>query len=261
MNAVELNNIGVRFHLRRTNHLPLRNILSNLTGMGAQNNPRASLAQEFWAVRNLSFALAKGESLAVIGKNGAGKSTLLRVIAGIYRPDEGEIIVEGKVGLLQLGVGFHQELSGRDNIYISGSILGLKKKEIDKIYDDIVEFSDLGDFIDMPIKLYSSGMVSRLGFSISMNLKPDILLIDEVLAVGDEDFKTKCKEKVAHLIKEGRTIIMVSHNIKEIEVMCDRTILLDKGRIIFDGPSLEAKAVFLEKLAKRRKKEALREIR
>ncbi len=260
VNAVEVKNLGLKFHLPHANRPLLKDFLLGPTPSGRHNWERAPAPHEFWVIRNISFGLGKGESLAVIGKNGAGKSTLLRVIAGIYRPDEGERSVNGTVGLLQLGVGFHQELSGRDNIYISGSILGLRRKEIDRIYDEIVEFSELGRFIETPIKFYSSGMVSRLGFSISMNIKPDVLLIDEVLATGDEDFKRKSRQKILELRKDGKTIIMVSHNMKEVEAMCERTILLEKGGVIFDGPSAEARGIYMERLAKQGKKEVLREV-
>lgn len=247
---IEVENLGLKFHIA--------SISSVFRRIFARSNPVSS---DFWAFRNISFSLKKGESLAIIGRNGSGKSTLLRAIAGIYTPDEGRCIVRGTIGFLQLGLGFHQELTGRDNIYISAAILGLKKSEIDRLYDDIVEFSELGEFINMPVKTYSSGMSARLGFSISMNLKPDILLMDEVMAVGDQDFKIKCKQKIIEFKESGRTIIYVSHSMREVASLCERALILDRGRVIYDGTSTEAIEIYTGRVGrKRRRKKALREI-
>lgn len=262
MNVIELKNVGIKFKIARSKASRFKDIAYRIFKGNKSSVEQIHTFKEFWAIRNISFTLKKGEALGIIGRNGAGKSTLLRVIAGIYSPDEGECKVQGNIGLLQLGVGFHHELSGRDNIYISAAILGLKKGEIDRIYDDIVEFSELGDFIDMPIKVYSSGMVARLGFSISMHLKPDILLVDEVLAVGDEDFKRKSRQKIGEFREMGKTIIMVSHNIRELKTLCERTIFLENGRIGFDGSTADAEKLYMERIAeKKQRRKALREIR
>lgn len=252
MNVIEANNLGIKFRIAYKSAAPrkaARRARSEETWQDGGNDRPG----EFWAFRNVSFALRKGEALGIIGKNGSGKSTLLRVVAGIYLPDEGECTVRGHAGLLQPGVGFHQELSGQDNIYISAAILGFTKQEIDRIYPDIVEFSELGRFIDVPIKTYSSGMVARLGFAISINLRPDILLFDEVFAVGDESFREKCRSTIHELREGGRTIVFVSHNMREIRSLCERTIVLEKGRIIFDGPSEEAAEFYLKRIAEKKK--------
>jgi ABC-2 type transport system ATP-binding protein len=261
MNVIETRNLGIKFQIAYHKRVSPKKIARSMLDNEPSYNGLNDTPGEFWAFRNVSFVLKKGDSLGIIGKNGSGKSTLLRVIAGIYLPDEGEYTVRGRAGLLQLGVGFHQELSGQDNIYISAAILGFKKQEIDSIYQDIVEFSELGRFIDVPIKTYSSGMVARLGFAISINLNPDILLFDEVFAVGDESFKEKCRDKIQELKDMGKTIVLVSHNMREIKTLCERAIVLEKGRIIFDGSSDEAADFYMKKIAEKRKgKGVLREL-
>jgi ABC-type polysaccharide/polyol phosphate transport system ATPase subunit len=252
MNAIEATNLGIKFRIAFKS-VSARKFARRLRNDEPSSTGSRDPSGEFWAFRNISFALKKGGSLGIIGKNGSGKSTLLRVIAGIYLPDEGECTVRGHAGLLQPGVGFHQELSGQDNIYISAAILGFTKQEIDRIYPDIVEFSELGQFIDAPIKTYSSGMVARLGFAISINLRPDILLFDEVFAVGDESFREKCRSRIHELREDGRTILFVSHNMREIRALCERTIVLEKGRVIFDGPSEEAADFYLKRIAEKKK--------
>jgi len=191
---------------------------------------------EFWAVDDVSFSLRKGEAMGLIGPNGAGKSTLLKMINGIFMPDRGKIIVNGRVGaLIEVGAGFHPMLTGRENIYVNASILGMKKKEIDKKFDEIVDFAGLGDFIDCPVKQYSSGMYIRLGFSIAVHSTPDILLVDEILAVGDQAFHYKCYEKVKTLRQNGVSIIFVSHSSNLIKRVCDKGILLNYGKNVFTG--------------------------
>jgi ABC-type polysaccharide/polyol phosphate transport system ATPase subunit len=260
MNAIEVRNLGIKFKIASHRRVSMKGIAHKNPDSENAHNDHNKIPGEFWAFRNISFSLKKGEYLGIIGKNGSGKSTLLRVIAGIYSPDEGECTVRGNVGLLQLGLGFHNELTGRDNIYISAAILGLKKREIDAIYEDIVEFSEVGRFIDIPLKTYSSGMVARLGFAISMNLKHDILLFDEVFAVGDESFREKCKGRLREIRETGKTVVMVSHNMREIKSLCERTILLEKGRVFFDGPSAEAADLYMKRIAEKRQRgKALRE--
>lgn len=251
MYAITVKNMGVRFKLRHQKSITLmETIVKCLTRSNAGNPSRVSDNESFWALRNISFSIKAGESFAVIGRNGAGKSTLLQVLTGIYKPDEGSVERSGRVGLLQLGTGFHPELSGRDNIYLNGAILGLKKKEIDAIFDSIVQFAELARFIDTPIKNYSSGMKARLGFSIAINIKPDILLIDEVLSVGDESFRKKSRQKLYELRDMGKTIVFVSHAMNEVRKICERAVCLDKGRIIREGGSAEVVDFYKESIRK-----------
>ena len=194
--------------------------------------------EELWALKDVSFDVKKGETVGIIGPNGSGKSTLLKILAGITAPTEGSIEVNGRLaGLLELGAGFHPDLSGRDNIYLDGAILGLSKKEIDEKFDAIVAFSELEQFIDTPIRKYSSGMVVRLGFSVAININPETLLIDEVLAVGDMAFREKCADYFESFIKGGKTLIIVSHELEKIVQLCNRVLLLHGGKAEdFDNP-------------------------
>jgi ABC-type polysaccharide/polyol phosphate transport system ATPase subunit len=192
---------------------------------------RASF-EEFWAVDDVSFTVNCGETFGIIGENGSGKSTLLKCMARILRPDRGNVTVGGKLSaLLELGAGFHQELSGRDNVYLNGSILGLSKREIDSRFDEIVDFAGLGKFIDTPVKNYSSGMYVRLGFSVAINVDPDVLLVDEVLSVGDETFQRRCAEKFTEMQREGKTIVVVSHGLGQLRSMCDRLAWMRNGKL------------------------------
>jgi len=207
---------------------------------------RRAAFEEFWALRDVSLEIEEGKTFGLIGENGSGKSTLLKCIAKILRPDSGRISVTGKVSaLLELGAGFHPELSGRENVYLNGSILGLGKRDLDRIFDDIVGFAGLERFIDQPVKNYSSGMYIRLGFSVAINVDPDILLIDEILAVGDEQFQRKCNEKFAQFKDEGRTVVLVSHSLGSVRNMCDRVALLDHGRLKELGPASEVIDAYL----------------
>ncbi len=194
--------------------------------------------EEFWAVDDVAFDVYPGETFGIIGQNGSGKSTLLKCMARIFRPDKGSVAVKGKlVALLELGAGFHQELSGRENVYLNGSILGLSKKEIDSKFDQIVDFAGLGRFIDTPVKNYSSGMYVRLGFSVAINVDPDVLLVDEVLAVGDETFQRRCAEKFGEMQREGKTIVVVSHALGQLRSLCDRLAWLQNGKLAGLGPT------------------------
>ena len=191
-----------------------------------------------WALKNISFEVRQGEVVGIIGKNGAGKSTLLKTLCKITDPTSGEAKIRGRISsLLEVGTGFHQELTGRENIYLNGTILGMRKKEIDFKFDEIVEFSGVEKFLDTPVKRYSSGMRVRLAFAVAAYLEPEILLIDEVLAVGDADFQKKCINKMEDIGGEGRTVLFVSHNMSAITRLCPRTILLDSGGIAADGPT------------------------
>ncbi|MBX9687353.1 MAG: ATP-binding cassette domain-containing protein [Candidatus Obscuribacterales bacterium] len=195
---------------------------------------------EFWALRNASFQIEQGDVVGLLGRNGAGKSTLLKLISRITSPTEGRISVRGRVGsLLEVGVGFHPELSGRENIFLSGVMLGIKHQEIKKRFDQIVEFSGIEKFLDLPIKRYSSGMVVRLGFAVAANLDQEILLLDEVLAVGDAEFQKKCLGRLAEIASDGRTIILVSHNLHNVLQSCSKALYLDAGKLIAAGETAE----------------------
>lgn len=195
---------------------------------------------EFWAVNHVSFALKRGETLGLIGANGSGKSTLLRILNGVYEPDAGRVTIQGRVGaLIALGAGFHPLMTGRENIYLNGTILGMAIREIDAKFDEIVDFADIGEFLDAPVKTYSSGMQVRLGFAIAMQSDPDILLVDEVLAVGDAGFQKKCFERVLSMITRGTAMIFVSHSMSTIERLCTSGLLLSHGKQVFWGSARE----------------------
>lgn len=199
-----------------------------------------------WALRDISFEIKVGEIVGIIGVNGAGKSTLLKILSRITPPTIGKASLKGKVcSLLEVGTGFHQELTGRENVYMNGTILGMRKKEIDKKFEEIVEFSGVEKFIDTPVKRYSSGMRVRLAFAVAAHLEPEILLIDEVLAVGDARFQKKCLNKMQDVSRQGRTILFVSHNMPSITSLCPRTILLDAGGVLADGPSQDVVKAYL----------------
>jgi lipopolysaccharide transport system ATP-binding protein len=196
---------------------------------------------EFWANKGISFELRRGECIGLIGHNGAGKTTLLKMLNGLIKPDEGTIEMRGRVGaLIALGAGFNPILTGRENIYVNGSILGMSKDEIDAKFDEIVEFSEIGDFIDAPVQSYSSGMNVRLGFAVATALSPDVLIVDEVLAVGDYRFRWKCLQRIKKLRESGVSIILVSHNAADLMRTCDRGLVLNRGEVLFQGPIQEA---------------------
>ena len=204
---------------------------------------------EFWAIRNLSFEVQRGDVLGIIGRNGAGKSTLLKLLSRISDPTEGRAVIRGRVAsLLEVGTGFHNELTGRENIYLNGAILGMRKAEIDRKFDEIVEFSGVSEFLDTPIKRYSSGMKVRLAFAVAAHLEPEILIIDEVLAVGDFDFQNKCIGKMQDVAQSGRTVIFVSHNIAAVQALCNRAILLEGGTITSEGTAESVLEKYLKNL-------------
>lgn len=214
---------------------------------------RRRVQEEVVALDDVSFSVAAGEAFGVIGRNGAGKSTLLKCVAGTLRPNSGRVVVNGKTStLLQLGVGFNPELSGRRNVYLGGLAAGMRKKEVDDRFDEIVEYAELGDAIDRPVKTYSSGMFSRLAFSVSMNLDPDVLLLDEVLAVGDEGFRKKSMDAMQGLLDRAGTIVFVSHSLGSVEEFCDRAIWMDSGRVEAEGLSGEVVAAYRESVRERR---------
>ena len=205
--------------------------------------------QEFWALKNISFSLNKGERLGILGLNGAGKSTLLKVIAGVLKATEGKITVKGKiVPLLELGAGFDPQYTGAENIYLYGAVLGYSKDFIKEKYNEILEFSELGDFINVPVKNYSSGMKARLGFSIATVVEPEILILDEVLSVGDAKFRKKSENKIKSMFASGVTVLFVSHSLEQVNRICDRAILLEQGRLIAKGGVDEVSAIYEAKI-------------
>lgn len=230
MDAIILQNISKKYTLAQDRPILLKNLFV----------PQKK--EEVWALKNVSLTIKKGETIGIIGENGSGKSTLLKVIAGITSPTEGAVKINGRVAsLIELGAGFHQDLTGRENIYLNGILLGLTKKEIDRKYRDIVDFADIGKFIDQPIRTYSSGMNVRLGFSVAIHLDPDILLIDEVLAVGDEEFQYKSFQRIRQFHKLGKTILFVSHNLSQVRGQASQTLLLKEGKKV--SFSLTPKAI------------------
>ncbi len=204
---------------------------------------------DFWALRDIDYEIKEGQTLGILGRNGSGKSTLLKCIAGILQPTSGQILVRGQLAaMLELGAGFQPELSGRDNIFLNGSLLGLSRREIEKRFDDIVAFAELEQFIDNQVKYYSSGMYVRLGFAVAVNVEPDVLLVDEVLAVGDENFQHKCLDKVKQFQNEGRTIIFVSHSVDLVRQVCDSALVLGEGRLLGSGSPGEMARLFRDHL-------------
>ena len=240
--AISVNDLGVQYNLRFNRKTTLRQSFSNVV---LRKPP-----ERFWALRHITVQLSHGESLAVIGPNGAGKSTFLQVLAGIMRPTEGSVDVRGQVsGLLGLGVGFDVELSGVENVLLGGAFLGLDGPRIHELLPSIVEFADLGQFIDAPLKTYSSGMRARLGFAIATAVDPDILLLDEVLATGDANFRTKSKARVIELVKAAKGVVLVTHDMDWVREYCNRALLLEKGQVILEGAPDEVTALHLERTA------------
>lgn len=249
--AIDANGLGVRYSLRFTKKTTLRQSLGQMFSR--------DLAEPFWALRDVSFRLVRGESLAVIGPNGAGKSTLLQVLAGIILPSEGSVEVNGHVSsLLTLGAGFDSDLSGRENILLAGAFMGLDDALVRELLPSIVEYADLGQFIDTPIKTYSSGMRARLGFAIATSVDPDILLLDEVLATGDAEFRTKSKARVLELVEAAKGIVLVTHDMVWVQEYCNRAILLEQGRVIVEGDPAEVVATHIERSARRKAERAAR---
>jgi len=230
---INVSDLGIRFKIRKRRRTKTFSFLFDRSRK--QQQPRG----EFWALRHVNFTVERGETVGIIGRNGSGKSTLLRVIAGIYPPDEGKVSVDGEVStLFSLGTGFNAELSGRDNIYLDGIMIGLTKKRIDAIIDDIIDFTELGDFIDMPVRTYSSGMRSRLGFSIAINSDKDIVLIDEIMSAGDAAFRQKADAEMDRIIGE-KTVILVSHSMDTIEKFASKVMWLNKGVLVAMGEPKE----------------------
>lgn len=238
--AIEVTEVWKKFRIYHEKHPSLKETVLK--------RKRVSF-EELWALKEVSFSLEKGKTLGIIGENGSGKSTLLKILARILRPDKGSFETDGKISaLLELGAGFHPELTGRENIYLNGSILGLKKREIEGKFEEIVSFSGLQKFVDMPVKSYSSGMYLRLGFAVAVNVNPDILLIDEILAVGDELFQRKCSDKIFEFKLAGKTIVLVSHSLEAVRNLCETALWLKDGEVKALGKSGQVIEAYLKSL-------------
>lgn len=234
--TVRIDGLSKKFcrHLKRSMYYGILDLGRNMLGMRPDSSQLR--ASEFWALDKVSLDVAEGETVALIGPNGSGKTTLLRILAGIFPPDLGEVSVSGRVGaLIALGAGFHPHMSGRDNVYLNGAILGISRDEIDARFDAIVEFSGIAYAMDAPVATYSSGMRVRLGFAVAVNTDPDLLLVDEVIAVGDVGFRMKCYDHIRKLMSRGTSVILVSHNLQQLSRVTSRAVVLDRGRIQFDG--------------------------
>ena len=228
--AIEIRNLNKQFVLRHTRSLK-EALVWLLRGR------KGDLAKKFHALRDLSINVEHGETVALLGLNGSGKSTLLKHISGVMLPDSGTVRTGGRVaGLIEVGAGFHPDLSGRDNVYLNGAILGMTEAEIKDKFDSIVEFAEIGEFIDTEVKFYSSGMYLRLAFSVAVHTDPDVFLVDEILAVGDEPFQKKCLAKIKELAAAGKTLIVVSHDLDLVAHVCERGVLLEHGSVVMDGP-------------------------
>jgi lipopolysaccharide transport system ATP-binding protein len=234
--------ISKRYRIgHREPYKALRDVVTDALGSVVRLGPRRSEPVSIWALRDVSFEMRRGEVLGLMGANGAGKSTLLKILSRITEPTEGRAVLSGRVGsLLEVGTGFHPELTGRENIYLNGTILGMRRAEINARFDEIVDFSGMSKFLDTPVKRYSSGMQVRLAFAVAAHLQPEILLVDEVLAVGDAEFQEKCLGKMKDVTREGRTVVFVSHNLVAMRSLCPRALVLDGGGLVFDGETDEA---------------------
>jgi teichoic acid transport system ATP-binding protein len=250
--AVDVRDLGIRYDLRLTRRTTLKGSLAEMLGH-RQDRPT-----HFWALRHINFRVGHGESLGIIGPNGAGKSTLLLALAGILQPSEGVIEVQGKVStLLTLGAGFEAEISGRDNIALAAAFLGIDRKTIAELTPSIIEFAGLGPFIDAPVRTYSTGMRARLGFSIATAVTPDILLLDEVLGTGDQDFRARSQVRIRDLIERAKAIVLVTHDLSYVTEFCNRALLLEKGQITYEGDPAETVELYRERV---RQKKAVQEV-
>lgn len=238
MKMIEVNNVSMRFNMAKEKHESLKEYFL----VAVQGKLQF---EEFYALRDVSLTVHKGEFHGIIGLNGSGKSTLLKVISGVFKPTAGNVVVHGSIApLIELGAGFDMDLTARENIYLNGTVLGLTPKYIDEKFDEIVDFSELREFLDVPLKNYSSGMVARIAFAIATITKPDVLIADEILSVGDFMFQEKCEERMRQLMSGGTTVLLVSHSIGQIERMCDHVTWLEKGRVKMQGEAAEVCAAY-----------------
>lgn len=255
--AVKISDVSKQFHLGQT-HDSLGDVLAGWArrcreralghGGGTRTIQRPS---KFWALRDLSFSVSPGEAVGIIGPNGAGKSTVLKLLAGIIRPDRGRVAVHGRLAaLIEVGAGFHGDLTGRENIFLNGAILGMGREEIRRKLDEIVAFAGIERFLDMPVKRYSSGMYARLGFSIAAHVDPDVLLVDEVLSVGDAVFRLRCLDRMRQLVASGTTLVFVTHDLDQMQTICSRAIVLERGRATFSGTAHQAVGHYLSAMSR-----------
>jgi lipopolysaccharide transport system ATP-binding protein len=247
--AIRAEGLGKKYRIgvRRDPYARLTESLWDAMARPLRRGEGQARGTDFWALRDVSFEIPRGSAVGVIGRNGAGKSTLLKILSRVTTPTAGRAELHGRVGsLLEVGTGFHPELSGRENVFLSGAILGMRRAEIQRHFDAIVDFADIGAFLDTPVKRYSSGMKVRLGFAVAAFLEPEIMLVDEVLAVGDAEFQKKCLGKMAEIGAGGRTVIFVSHSMPAVTRLCDRAILLDRGKVVTDGGTSEVVRAYLE---------------
>lgn len=257
--AITVTNLGKQYHISHQSqqrYVALRDVMANSAKQLGKRilHPRQALANQssvtreaFWALKDVSFEVKQGEVVGIIGRNGAGKSTLLKVLSRITSPSTGHARIRGRLAsLLEVGTGFHPELTGRENVFLNGAILGMSKAEITRQFDEIVAFAEVEKFLDTPVKRYSSGMYVRLAFAVAAHLEPEILVVDEVLAVGDASFQKKCLSKMEDVGRSGQTVLFVSHNMATIQALCKRSLVLDKGRVVADKPSSEAVKLYLE---------------
>lgn len=244
--AIRVENLGKRYRIGSLHGSNYRTLRDSIVGLF---QPREKVLNgHIWALRNISFDVKQGQVLGVVGRNGAGKSTLLKLLSRVTEPTEGEADIHGRVGsLLEVGTGFHPELTGRENIYLNGAILGMKRAEIERKFDEIVDFAEVEKFIETPVKRYSSGMYLRLAFAVAAHLEPEILVVDEVLAVGDAEFQRKCLGKMGDVAREGRTVLFVSHNMSAVLRLTDETIVIDKGGLVMRAPTPEAVDFYLSR--------------
>jgi len=241
--VIRLENVTQRFRVIHERPDTLRELFSKLFR-------KSSSFHDFEAVKNVSFDVPHGQTLGIIGRNGSGKSTLLKIIAGVYRPSKGKVTVNGSLApLIELGAGFHHELTGRENILLNGLLMGYSKREMLERQQSIIEFADIGEFIDSPVKQYSSGMYMRLAFAVAVEVDPQILVVDEILSVGDIGFQQKCFDRVERFRRAGKTILLVTHTMEDVKKHCDRVLLLDQGQIIMDGAAEETIAMYRSMLA------------
>lgn len=247
---IRVEGLGKRFtlhHQQRERYTALRDVLSERARSLFRPNKGQGVSSEFWALKDLSFDIQPGDRVGIIGRNGAGKSTLLKVLSRIVDPTQGRVTIEGRLAsLLEVGTGFHPELSGRENIYLNGAILGMNRKEITAKFDEIVAFADVERFLDTPVKRYSSGMYVRLAFAVAAHLEPEILVVDEVLAVGDAEFQRKCLGKMKEVAMGGRTVLFVSHNMAAIQNLCSTAIYLKQGQLVTQGPTADVLTSYLK---------------
>lgn len=243
-NIIEVNDVSMRFNMSKERVDSIKEYFIKLVKHQLQ-------FEEFYALKNVSLNIKKGEVVGIVGLNGSGKSTMLKVVSGILRPSSGTVRVNGTISpLIELGAGFDFDLSARENVYLNGSVLGFSRQTMEEKMDEIIDFAELRDFMDVAIKNFSSGMVARLGFSIATITRPDILIVDEILSVGDFLFQEKCEKRIAEMMSGGTTVIIVSHSLEQIKRLCSRVVWLQKGNIIMDGPTAEVCKEYEEKAGK-----------